>query len=363
MVYNAIVGLGNTGTQIVKLASRSSYLENVKKFAIDSVASSADMSSISDVTYIPVISDDKTGSGRSRERGKAMYEYHESQGHFDEMYNVLQNSKSPVIVITSAAGGTGSGSIVPFCKTMIEKGIDVIPIIVVPNMNDPDAYHLNTNDLMIELDELEIKTYSIFRNVRSGANYDLINKQIVELIEIIFGTRYDETEMDSIDDSDLDVVLSTPGRFIAVSVSADNVEDFKKELTRKVFNGYQPAWTPKESEEHTFITACSLSWMFASNDFEDAFSEINARIKNSFDEYRNKANIDNDGKCFGTLIVAGLPHAELKVIDSKYRIAEGMSSGMKRAERPSFLTKKKATITKPGKTIDGDSVIAQFDWK
>lgn len=360
---NMIIGLGNCGTQIVKAASNSSLLKGTRMYCIDSQAASVDLNMVGNVTMIPIISDEKAGSGRNRERGAAMYKFHEDNGAFEEMYGVAKEVKSPVIVITSAAGGTGSGSTVPLCEALISKGIHVIPIIVCPSMVDPDAYHLNTNDLMIELAEVGIETYSIFRNSGIDADYTQVNKEVVELIEIIFGKRYDKTTLDSIDDSDMDVVLSTPGRFIAVSVSAPDVKTLKRDLVRKVFSGFQPAWNDEESDNNTFMKAYSLTSMFAEQDFKEVFEEIDCRIKHMFDEFRNIVNSDNCGVAQATVVIAGLPRAEIKMIDTEFKGATGIAEGMTRSKRPSFVNRKKASVTQEQKQNgDTTSAIKKFNW-
>ena len=116
---NMIIGTGNAGCQIIKMAALSPLLDEVEFYAIDSVLSTIDMDSISNVKFIPIMSDEKAGSGRDRERGKAMFKFHEENKAFDEMYKVASESKTPVIVVSSAAGGTGSGSIVPLCDALI----------------------------------------------------------------------------------------------------------------------------------------------------------------------------------------------------------------------------------------------------
>ena len=361
---NMIIGLGNCGSQIVKAATNSVSLKGVKMYCIDSQVATVDLNTVGNVTMIPIISDEKAGSGRNRERGKAMYQFHEDNGAFEKMYEDAENAKSPVIVITSAAGGTGSGSVVPLCEALITRDIQVIPIIVCPNMADPDAYHLNTNDLMMELGDVGIETYSIFRNSRGDADYSHVNNEVIELIEIIFGKKYNKTTLDSIDDSDLDVILNTPGRFVAVSVSAPDIKTLKKELTRKVFSGFQPAWTEDESNNNTFMTAYSLTSMFAKQDFKEVFEEVNMRIKNVYDEYRNIADSDNGGVAQATLIVAGLPRAEVKMIDTEFKEANGISAGMNRSKRPNFMGRKKASVTQEHtKKGDDTSVINKFNWK
>lgn len=367
---NLIIGLGNTGTNIVKAAAGSALLDQVTMYSIDSVTSSIDLSTIDKIKVIPIISDEKSGSGRNRERGKAMYEFHESQGAFEEMYKTAKNSKSPVLVITSSAGGTGSGATVPLCKSLIEKDIQVIPIIVCPNKKDPAAFHLNTSDLFIELGELGVETYAVFENRRGDADYTPVNQEIVNLIEVIFGKKYDSTDLDSIDDSDLDVILNTPGRLIVVQAEAGSIPALQKEITRKVFSGFQPVWKPEDVGANTLMTAFALKSMFADEDFRTVFDGIRERIDPSssedstvYDEYRNIVKDDNNGMATASLIIAGLPRSEIKEIESNYKEASGLGEGIKRSTRPSFMNRKKASvITDTSVSGDKSEVLNKFKW-
>lgn len=360
---NLIIGLGNAGTQVVKLAAKSKRLDDVKMYAIDSVTSSLDMASIAAIKPIPIISDDKSGSGRNRERGRAMFEYHDSNGAFDELYKDATEAKSPVIVITSAAGGTGSGSTPALIKRLLGMDVTVIPIIICPSMSDPDTFHMNAMDLMVELGEMGVLTYSIFRNAERGVDYDPINKDIVNVIEIVFGKRYNNlTNRDTIDDSDLDSLFDIPGRFIALTVEASDINTLKKELIRKVLTGYQPAWTPEEAENTTIARAYSLTSMFASKDYDDVFEELNARMGSGrFEEFKNVTDDDNNGVCVATVIVTGLPHAAMKEVTGDFKTADGIAAGMKKSTRPSFMNAKKASITKANPK-DGNAR-SKFNWK
>ena len=365
MSHNMIIAVGGCGTNIIKAAAKSNLLDDVTMYAIDSVTSSIDIQMVNRVNVIPIISDEKSGSGRNRERGRAMFEYHDQNGKFEKMYEDAVKAKTPVIVITSAAGGTGSGSVVPLCEKLLAKGVEqVIPIIVCPNMQDPDAYHLNTNDCLIELGEVGIKTYSIFRNTRGDADYAPVNNEVVNLIEIIFGKRYDKSDADpitrdTIDDSDLDMILETPGRFIAVSAQANDVDTLQKEVTRKVLSGFQMGWTAEDAENSTLVTAIALTSMFASKDYPDVFAEVGARIKHSIDQYKHIVDSDNGGICTASMIVAGLPRPEVKQVSGEFRESAGLAAGLKRSERPSFMTRKKASVSKPS----DNGTLGQFNWK
>lgn len=335
-----VCGLGNTGTNIVREIAARKSMEDVDLYAIDSVAASINIATINRITTIPIM-DDREGSGRNRERGSEMFDGHDALGEFDELYKKCANAKSPVIVVTSAAGGTGSGSTPRFCRKLIRNDIQVIPIIVCPSMDDPTAYHLNNNDLFMELEEIGISTYGVFRNVTGDSDYAAINNEIVDTIEILFGKKYGNTTKDSIDESDLATVLITPGRFIAISAKANDIPHLTREITRKMFTGFQPAWTDEEAKKYTFMTAFSLKSMFAGQDFKDVFDEVRSRIYNWFDEYRHIEQTDNNGEVEASVIIAGLPRPAIKMIETEFNSATGIGAGMKKAARPKFLSRKK----------------------
>ena len=339
------IGLGNCGTAIIREIAVRKSLNDVDLYAVDSVISTTKLAHINRIHTIPIVTDNKEGSGRNRERGGEMYEAHEALHEFDQMYRRCESAKTPIIVITSAAGGTGSGSTPKLCRTLIGANIPVIPIIVCPSMDDPTAYHLNNNDLFMELEEVGVTTYAVFRNVAGDSDYSPINREIVDMIEIILGKNYGPTTLDSIDESDLEAVLSTPGRFMAVTSKANDITNLTREITRKMFTGFQPAWTDEEAQQYTFMTAFSLKSMFAGQDFKKVFDEVRARIYNWFDEYRHIEQADNGGEVEASIIIAGLPRPEIKMIQTEFNGAEGIGSGMKRASRPKFLTRKKTQST------------------
>lgn len=371
MPYNLIIGIGNTGCQIVKAASMSQKLTECKFYAIDSVLAATNMGSTKQIEVIPIISDDKSGSGRSRERGAEMFNFHDSEGRFKQLYEDAANAKSPVIVITSSAGGTGSGATPVLCKKLIANNIAVIPIIICPAMKDPTAFHLNTSDLMLDLDQSGVTTYGVFRNDYGTADYTDINNEVVTSLEIILGKQYNTTVNDSIDDSDLDMLLSTPGRFIAIHAQSNSADALKRTLTQNLLSGHQPMWT-KEDAESTFMKAFALSGPYATTEFENVFKDINERIPNSFDEYRHVFDIDAPWDAI--LIVSGLPRAELKEIDDEFHAATGIADGIStKSKRPSFMKNRGAIrqvpVSKPAPAqkiandtdaVESENVLGEF---
>ena len=135
-----VIGLGNTGTVIVRELAKKN-ISNVKLFAIDSQVKHVSIDNVSKVKYIPIVADDNVGSGRDRDRGRAMFEYNLEEHNMDELFDMCQKTDT-IFVVSSAAGGTGSGSCPKLCEALFDRlneDVKIIPIIVcaIPRSTTP----------------------------------------------------------------------------------------------------------------------------------------------------------------------------------------------------------------------------------
>lgn len=351
-----VIGLGNTGSQIVKLAASSQKLSDTKFYAVDSVTSSIDMKALTNVTPLPIVSDENTGSGRVRERGAEMMKMHLGTTEFTTLIRECDASSLPVIVISSSAGGTGSGAIVPLCKQLLKDvpNITLIPIIVVPAMDDPIAYHMNTTDLFTELGEVGITSYVVFRNKSRTSNYTEINQEVVTAIEILQGKWYEGTTVDSIDDSDRKNLFGTPGRLIVVKAEAANAGYLKRMITEKVINGNQP-WV--DPGNNFGMLAFSLKSAFAKDDIDTVFDDVRTRCIGRLDEYKDIVASDTQ-TMIATCVISGLPNVPMKDVDlDQFHVASGMSDGLTKSKRPSFMNRNNTVSSKnPVSKINGIDV-------
>lgn len=332
-----VIGLGNTGSVIVRLLA-SKKLTDVKLFAIDSQMKHVTLDTSSLIKYIPIVADDNVGSGRDRERGKAMFEFNDQNGAMKELYDMCGTTDT-IFIVSSSSGGTGSGSCPALCSKLFERYPDtkVIPIIICPNDEDPDAYHLNTKDLMVELNEANVGPYSIFCNPNSS-DYEKINNEIVESILVMLGTKYEHTDNDSIDASDLKNVLSTKGRIVALSVTGDTVDEVRKKLTKSIVSSFQPTWDPTKLDYS--MAAFSMKSINAGEDSKIVENDIMPKLERCYDIYKNIVIDDNNGKVDVTLMVAGLPAIDLKEIELNYNEAGGIGDNLQKTERPTFMKRR-----------------------
>ena len=356
-----IIGLGNTGSVIVRELAKKEY-KTVKLFAIDSQTKSIQLDDVTKVNYIPIVADDNVGSGRDRERGRAMFEYNKNNGLLEPLYKACSNTDT-IFVVTSAAGGTGSGTCPALCEELFSRfDSKVIPIIIVPNMADPDAYHYNTNDLMYELNAIKtedgdpaIGPYVIFRNPDSS-DYEKINKEIVESIDVLLGNHYEPTDNDSIDASDLNNILSTVGRIMVLSISGDTVDEVRKKLVKETVSSFQPSWDA--NKVGCGVAAFSMKSINAGEDSKIIENDILPKLNHCSDRYKNIVIDDNNGRVDVTLIIAGLPPVELKDIKTEYTETVGIGENLKKTERPSFMKRRHVSFKPPKKVSDPNPSVA-----
>ena len=340
MPKTVIVGLGNTGTNNVKEINKRN-IPNLDLYVIDSQTNISMDESI-DITCIPIMIDDETGSGRIRDVGRELYDQHEKAGTFEKMYEAIKESRTPVFPITSSSGGTGSGSVVGLCQFCIQNDIPVVPIIVFPAKSDPANYHLNTNDLLCELNEIGITTYMAFENEDHSSDYDDINKSIADAISVLVGTYYKETKDDTIDDRDRSQLLANEGRLMVITAKGRDIETLKCNINSNLHHCHQPLWGEMMNTSMVMF-GCSLEGMMAGKFASDVFSVITGMFENCFDIYKHiMPNDSGDYTC--TIIISGLKNNETKEICSEYDEIEKIGSGLKKSVRPTF--RKKAGINK-----------------
>lgn len=227
----------------------------------------------------------------------------------------------------------------------------VIPILVAPNDNDVVAYHMNTNDLFCELGELDSLTYMLFKNPQ-GDDYTEVNAEIIDALKVVCGMKFSsDTSNATIDDSDLRNIISTPGRLIATSCTAGDIDTLKRDITRKVLSSkYQPGWKPEDVSSTYHISGFGLESRFAEQDHSDVFNDIRKSLPNSFDEYKFIKNTsDNNTNGTATVIVAGLPNNVMKSVDDvEFNEASKISDGLKKSTRPSFNKRKQKIVESHG---------------
>lgn len=229
MLNVGIIGLGNTGGQVAKLAKE---MLAIPVMAINS--SEKDLETIPADIPRKVISTKEgssQGAGKDRTRAKQYLKESIMGVVSDEDMNSIMNDSDIVFVISSTGGGTGSGAAPMMTNILSDRYRDtkVILIGVLPVNNETLDAQVNTLEYLQELYKvLSDQTYMLYDNDKySGLpSYQIlrkVNQEIVKDIGVICCTYNYTTQYDSIDSRDMMRLVSFPGR-----IFISRLEDFSE---------------------------------------------------------------------------------------------------------------------------------------
>lgn len=232
---NVIVGIGNCGSQVANLAEKT-YPELFDAIYINS--SSDDLSMVNtkneELKFKIGNRDEIEGSGKNRAK---MKEYLQSA-----IGEILSNpalqecviEKKYCFIVTSAAGGTGSGA-APVLMEIFRQFFPDTNFILVGVLPQIKASLMEQGNALEFLNELydvlgSDTTYMIYDNEATAElpptkALEEVNKNIVEDLKVLTGVDNYPTPYESIDEADMESIITTPGRLLVVRVN--------KQLTEK----------------------------------------------------------------------------------------------------------------------------------
>ena len=231
----AIIGIGNCGSQVAYLAERT-YPELFDTVYVNS--SEADLAMVKtehdNLKFKIGDRDEIEGSGKNRTKMKEYLMADINTILADSNLQECIVEKKYCLVVTSAAGGTGSGAAPVLMEIMRQLFPDTnfILIGVLPQLNASLMEQGNALEFLNELYDVlgSDTTYMIYDN---EATSDLpptraleeVNKNIVEDLKVLTGVDNYPTPYESIDEADMESIITTPGRLLVVRIS--------KQLTEK----------------------------------------------------------------------------------------------------------------------------------
>jgi cell division GTPase FtsZ len=231
----AIIGVGNCGSQVAYLAEKK-YGDLIDCVYINT--SDADLAMVNtdnSIKFKVGEKDEVEGSGKNRLKMKEYFRKDIPNILSQEQFTDMMNDKKYVFIVTSSAGGTGSGA-GPVLLDILRHGfIDThfILIGVLPQLDASLMEQGNTIEFLNELyEDLGDKTtYMIYDNETTADRspteaLEIVNENIVEDIRVLTGIDNFATPYESIDEADMESIITTPGRLLVVRL--------KKGITEKV---------------------------------------------------------------------------------------------------------------------------------
>ena len=230
-----IIGVGNCGSQIANLAHEK-YGDLFDTIYINT--SDADLAMVNDPTTLKFKvgeHDEVEGSGKNRTK---MKEYLSMDIGKILSNTDLQNcvsDKKYAFVCSSAAGGTGSGASPVLFELMRQMFPDTnfILVTVLPTIGASLMEQGNTIEFLDELYKVlgDNTTYMMYDNetvtdLPPTEGLKVINEAIVEDFKVLSGVDNFPTPYESIDEADMESIITTPGRLLISRVT--------KNLTEKI---------------------------------------------------------------------------------------------------------------------------------
>lgn len=234
----AIIGVGNCGGQVAYLAEKK-YSTLFDTIYVNT--SAADLSMVSPDSKLKYKIGDRNeveGSGKNREKMKEYLMNDISKILSDTNLQDALAEKKYVFIVTSAAGGTGSGA-APVLMDILRQmfpDCNFILVGVLPQLGASLMEQGNALEFLTELYDVlgEETTYMIYDNESTSdlpptKALEVVNTNIVEDLRILSGIDNYPTPYESIDEADMESILSTPGRILIARINKGLTEKFMED--------------------------------------------------------------------------------------------------------------------------------------
>lgn len=223
-----IIGVGNCGSQVALLAEKK-YDELFDCIYINT--SKSDLAMVkteSDLKFKIGGTEDVEGSGKNRTKMKEYLKKDIVSILSNEKFQECVSYKKYCVIVTSAAGGTGSGAS-PILLDILRSTFpdtNFILVAVLPQISASLMEHGNSLEFTNELYDVlgNDVTYMIYDN-ESTSNLpptkalEVVNANIVEDLKVLTGVDNYPTPFESIDEADMESIITTPGRLVVVRLN------------------------------------------------------------------------------------------------------------------------------------------------
>lgn len=224
----AIVGVGNCGSQVAALAEKK-YSTLFDCIYINTSESDLAMVNSSNSLKFKIGEKDEIeGSGKNRTKMKEYLMADVTKLFSNKDLQECIAEKKYCFIVSSAAGGTGSGAapvLMEFMRQMFPD-VNFILVNVLPQINASLMEQGNTLEYLNELYDVlgENTAYMIYDNESTSElpptkALEVVNENIVEDIRILTGVDNYPTPYESIDEADMESILTTPGRILVTRIT------------------------------------------------------------------------------------------------------------------------------------------------
>ena len=228
----AVIGIGQCGGNIAHRARIQGFLT----CAVNT--SKEDLSGC--ITDLKFEFKNAGGSGKERSRSKNIFASNldEFNKFFQDKFSNIKN----VVIVASAAGGTGGGS-APMCARFLKDNYpnkNIFLIMSLGSIYEDIKSQENMLSVLEELNKCEVN-YLLFDNDRSSKEnvneiYDQIDSDIIDAIRFISRQYFEESSVSNIDVADMQKLYLENKRMIIVTGKFDTKVSNKIDPNQQIIN-------------------------------------------------------------------------------------------------------------------------------
>ena len=331
MLKVATIGIGNAGNQIADLA--------MKLYAIPGIAINSSQKDLVNVSQkiMKVLIGDSLGSGQNRDDAKGFVKkYIKDFIANQEVINFIDGF-DVLFIISSIGGGSGSG-MVPIMSDILSKKFPTKKFILVqvyPTISSAIAAQQNSLDYLKEVHQfIPDAVYVPYDNNRK-ANLKTpemmmtVNKEIVDMINIIKGEYLYDTPFNSIDDKDMSRFITTPGRMAVYMLNDIKEKDFDNQsIEDALINIIKNTSTSVELERDKIVKRLGVITNLnqrLNNMFDTNVPKVKELLGEPIESYEHTYICKSDDETNRVIIIAaGLSVPDDRLTKMIQRIEEGM---------------------------------------
>lgn len=333
MLEVGVIGIGNCGNQVVKLA--------MEELACDVLAlnsSKNDLETIPD-TIPSILVGDERGAGKNRSEAKAFLKSSIMDMMKDEKFTNFMQHKDVIFIVSSTGGGTGSG-MAPILSSIIRQSFhdkdgkerNVILCGVMPKISEAYSTQVNSLEYCKELMEtLDSPTYMLYDNERLSKEpthvmMKKVNQDIIDDIKVLRGDYNFPTPYSSIDQKDMKMILQTSGRIVVAKMVGMKEKDIDERTIEELLIDQIKRNSHAEMDRNKIIQRTGIITNLSenmNNQFDTHLTEVQEFIGSPIEEFEHvvinqERSIDNNV----FLIMSGLKGINDRINKIRERIEE-----------------------------------------
>lgn len=332
----AIIGVGNCGSQVALLA-QNKYPDLFDCVYVNTSESDLAMVNCEDALKFKIGKKDEVeGSGKNRTKMKEYLQADITNILTDERLQDTISSKKYTFIISSAAGGTGSGA-APVLMEILRQMFPDTNFIIVTVLPQIEASLMEQGNALEYLNELydvlgESTTYMIYDNENTSdlpptKALEVINENIVEDLRVLSGVDNYPTPYESIDDADLESIITTPGRLLVVRLNNKLTEKSMEDnnLDEMIIKGIKQSAHAETDRNKKVIRWGIITYFTDSVNklYTSELRKLSDFIGTPIERFNHNAiNKNNESLNFLYMIAAGLSPINDRVVKITDRIEE-----------------------------------------